>query len=205
MRQNDGRKNYVLGITGGMGSGKSTVTNILRNLEPIEVLDGDLISREIVNRPEILRTLIQFFGTEIVDLEGRLDRKKLGEIVFSGGQERVWALNRIMHKPIGLEIKRRVEEMQGKKILLDVALPVYEGFVDTCHEIWCVISNRELRVQRILQRGGLSLVQVNQRLSFQPTDHDYQSIADKVIENNGNLVELEDRVRTLWNNLKIIS
>jgi dephospho-CoA kinase len=204
MKQNNLKASFVLGITGGMGSGKSTITQILKNKENVEVVDGDILAREMVQKPEVLKVLVKSFGEDILDQEGRLNRGRLADIVFNGGQDQVRALNQIMHKPIGLEIKRRVREMKSKIVLVDVALPVYEGFVDTCDQIWCVLSKREKRVQRILERDGLDVSRVNKRMGFQPSEEDYKSISDKVILNDGTLKDLENKVESLWDELTFL-
>jgi dephospho-CoA kinase len=204
MKQNNLKASFVLGITGGMGSGKSTITQILKNKENVEVVDGDILAREMVQKPEVLKVLVKSFGEDILDQEGRLHRGRLADIVFNGGQDQVRELNRIMHKPIGLEIKRRVREMKGKIVLVDVALPVYEGFVDTCDQIWCVLSKREKRVQRIQERDGLDVSRVNKRMGFQPSEEDYKSISDKVILNDGTLKDLENKVESLWDELTFL-
>jgi dephospho-CoA kinase len=202
MKQNK-QKSFILGITGGMGSGKSTVTNLLKQKKNVEVLDGDILAREMVQRPQVLKELVKAFGEDILDQEGKLIRGKLADVVFKGDQDKVKLLNRIMHKPIGLEIKARVKEITDKILIVDVALPVYEGFVDTCDQIWCVLSKREARVERIMDRDGLDLERINQRIAFQPSDEDYKSISDQVILNNGTLEDLENKVEELWRDLTV--
>jgi dephospho-CoA kinase len=191
------KKPLVLGITGGMGSGKSTVSAMLQE-KGVKLIDGDVIAKELVEKPDVLEELVSAFGSDILDGNGHLLRKQLARIAF-GDPENIMRLNDIMHKKIASEIKKRVSVLGDDIGLVDVALPVREGFLDTCQEIWCVIAKKESRMIRIQQRDGLLLPQIQDRIRNQPTDEVYLACADKTIVNDGGFSELKQKATMLWN------
>lgn len=190
----------VIGITGGIGSGKSTVAHILAELGA-RVIDADIISKDIMYKDsKALQEITECFGNEILNEAEELDRKKLGDIVF-GDAEKLEELTVITHKYIIEEIIERVEREKNKTgsnvVILEASIPVEHGFKDIVDEIWVVISDIEDRIKRVMNRNGYNYAQVLERINSQISDEEYIKIADKVIKNSGNIVELKNEINKL--------
>lgn len=195
----------IIGITGGIGSGKSTVSQILRDLGA-KIIDADKIAKEIVFKGGVvLKELIEFFGSQILDESGGLDRKKLGEIVFNN-PEKLEVLNKITHKYIVERIFKDLEKAkkEGKWdiVVVDAPLPVKHGFMDTVDEVWVITADKETRIKRIMERNGLTYEEALSRISSQLKDSEYLEIADVVIPNDGSIEDLEKSVVKLFINAR---
>lgn len=194
MRQNN--NSIVLGITGGIGSGKSTVSGILKELGAF-VIDADVISREVVMPGEkALEELTEEFGSDILDDWGQLRRKKLAELVFND-KKRLQILNHILHKYVAERIEDNVKEQLEKKtelIVIDAPIPIKTGFLDLCHTVWTVSASEELRIKRVMERNGMSRDEAVARINSQIPDEEYIGIADRVICNNLDYSSLKSEV-----------
>ncbi len=191
----------IIGITGGIGSGKSTVANILQNFGA-KVIDADRISREVTEKGQpALKEIVDYFGEEVLNKDGDLDRKKLGEIVFKDG-EKLKTLNDITHKYIIERIRQYLDKFKAENarvVVLDVPLPVKHGFLDIVDEVWVVVAKKETRVKRIIERNGFSYKEAISRINAQQSDEDYLKIADEVIQNDGTTEDLVKYVTMLYN------
>jgi len=191
----------IIGITGGIGSGKSTVSRILRDLGAA-VIDADVLAKSVTTEgSEALKELTEYFGNDIVDEAGELDRKKLASIAFSD-PVKLHALNSITHKYITEKIISAIEALRnsGKKdfIVIDAAIPIEKGFLDVTDEVWVVTADRETRIKRVMDRSDLTYEEVVNRINSQIRDEEYLRIADEVINNNGTIEELEQAVVKLF-------
>ncbi|NMB96769.1 MAG: dephospho-CoA kinase [Clostridiaceae bacterium] len=191
----------IIGVTGGIGSGKSTVSCILSDLGAI-IIDADKIAREVTSKGELaLDELVDYFGSEILNKDGELNRKLLANIVFNN-KEKLEKLNSITHKYVVEKITDRINKLknEGKQnfVVLDVPIPVEHGFLDIVEEVWVVKSDKEIRVKRIMERSKLSYEEAVKRIEAQKSEDEYLRIASKVIENNGTLEELENTVARLY-------
>lgn len=190
----------IIGVTGGIGSGKSTVTRILADMGAA-VIDADVIARDIVRKGQkAFKELVSFFGDEVVAPDGELDRKALGAIVFNH-KDKLESLNDITHKYVVERIGERLLELKRDKavsiIVVDVPIPVRHGFIDVVDEVWTVVSDREKRIVRVMKRSGLTYDQVLERINSQKSDEEYMEIAHKVIVNDGSEEELRKQVLNL--------
>lgn len=195
----------VIGVTGGIGSGKSTVSRILRDLGA-KIVDADKIARKIVVKGgKPLEDLVNFFGSEILDADGELNRKKLAEIVFNKS-EKLEALNNITHGYIAEEIIKAVNCYKTDNttdiIVIDAPIPIEHGFIDQADEIWVVTASREVRIARIMERNGFSREEAEKRIDSQQSDEAYIRLADEVIVNEGSIEELENTVAKLYVKIK---
>ena len=144
----------VIGVTGGIGSGKSTVAHILHGLGA-KVIDADVISKDIVDKDTVvLQEIIQVFGKGILNDAYELDRKKLGDIVFKNALK-LMELEQITHKYIVREIIKRIDFEKQKNssniIVLEASIPVDHGFKDVVDEIWVVEAKMEERIKRVMK------------------------------------------------------
>ena len=191
----------VIGVTGGIGSGKSTVTRILSDLGA-HVIDADKIAREVTKKGEpALQEIVKHFSADILDENGELNRTSLADIVFSDNTK-LEMLNAITHKYIVDNIIEKLnkfkEEYKQDLVVLDVPIPVKHGFLDIVEEVWVVTSNKETRIKRIMERSKISYDEAVKRIEAQKCEEEYIRLASKVIENNGTLEELENIVAKLY-------
>jgi dephospho-CoA kinase len=191
----------VIGVTGGIGSGKSTVSRILYDLGA-KIIDADRIAREITSKTgKAYKEIVESFGPEILDERENIDRKKLSDIAFNDRQE-LEKLNSITHKYVAEDIKitldRLKEEGTCEVVVIDAPIPVEQGFMDTVDEVWVVTAGLEERIERVMERSSFTYEQVVDRINSQLKDSDYLKLADEVICNNGSIEDLEQAVVKLF-------
>lgn len=194
-------KMKIIGVTGGIGSGKSTVSGALRDLGAA-VVDADVLARNVTLKDgKAFNELVDYFGGDIVKQDGELDREKLAAIAFND-KVKLHALNCITHKHIAEKIREAVELLKnaGKCgiTVIDAPIPVEKGFIDLADEIWVVAADREERIKRILSRSGYTREEAEKRINSQPRDEEYLGIANEILYNNGSLEELEQAVVRLF-------
>ncbi|NLY18400.1 MAG: dephospho-CoA kinase [Clostridiaceae bacterium] len=191
----------TIGVTGGIGTGKSTVARILERIGAKLVIADD-VAKEIVKRGmPAYEKIVSEFGDEILDRERNIDRKKLGNIVFAD-KSRLSVLNQITHGIVAEEIRLKLEQFMkenSKLVVIEAIVPIKHGFLDLVDSVWVVIAPEAVRIERIVKRNGVSCFDAKQRIRSQMSDEEYKSIADKVIYNDGSFEELEAKV---WDILK---
>ena len=191
MKPNNGRL-PILGVTGGIGSGKSTVSKILKDAGAW-IIDCDQISKALSLDVEVVQELKSVFGEEVVQ-EGKLNRKILASIVFEDKQK-LQALNGIMHQKIAQRVERELESIRGNRLfVLDLPLPVREGFLEKCHRVWVVAATIEKRLERICRRDASTQEEVLKRINAQMTQEEYLKFADRVIYNEEDQQHLKGSV-----------
>jgi len=190
----------TIGVTGKIGSGKSTVSKILADMGAA-VIDADAIYRSITKKGhEVYDELVDSFGDEILDDNGEIDRKKLAAIAFQD-EEELKKLNDITHKHIVRVIIDKLNEYKNKEkvVVIDAAIPVEHGFLDVADQVWVVLADKETRINRVMKRSGLTYEQVLERMNSQPGDDYYCGIADVIIQNDGSFedskAEVEENFR----------
>lgn len=190
----------IIGLTGGIGSGKSTVTDYLI-ARGFPVLDADKIAREIVlPGSEMLIQLTSVFGKSILMQDGSLDRKKLGNIVFSDPEKKKM-LDGLMHTRILELIHDRIlqyrEETVHKLIFIDAPLLFETGLDKSVSEIWVIDVDEETRIKRIMERDGLKREDIAMRISNQMTRDEKNKRADVILDNTGNQEALYQQIEQL--------
>lgn len=194
----------IIGLTGGIASGKSTVSALLVN-KGARLVDADVIAREVMlPGHEVLAAAVKQFGSEILSSDGTLNRGKLGDIVFQDPAA-LQALNNLTHPAIRREIKERMnsmEEEDPKKLtIVDIPLLFESGLENMFHEILVVYVPREVQIARLMERNGLSLEQAEARLNAQMDIEAKRNKADYIIDNSGELAHTEQQVAVLWDRL----
>jgi dephospho-CoA kinase len=194
----------VIGVTGGIGSGKSAVVNYLHELGA-KTLDADITARQVVE-PECpaLQEIINVFGSYVVTTTGHLDRTKLGNIVFNN-KEKLDILNGIMHKYIVEHIISEVghEKGTGKTdvFVIEAAIPLEHGFLDIADQIWAVVCDDEIRISSIMQRNSIPREKALSIINSQISAKQYKELADVVIENSGSPEQLKASVNKAFKQL----
>lgn len=174
----------ILGVTGGIATGKSTVVDIFRS-HGFPIIDGDLIAREVVvpNSPG-LAAIVGAFGKEILTEEGTLDRKKLGRIVFQE-EEKLNLLNQVLNPFIRSEILRQLQEAEAPLVIADIPL-LFEGRYDQyVDQVAVVYLPESLQVQRLMERDNFSQESAMQRIRSQMPIDEKRNRADIVFDNQG--------------------
>lgn len=182
----------VIGLTGGIGTGKSTASSYLAKLG-FSVIDADKISREAVAAGSpLLEKLKETFGEEIMLPDGGLDRKALGAMVFSDNAKRK-QLDGLMHGEILRIIRSRTEEERksGKCEAVFIDAPLLETGLDRdCGQVWLITAADEIRIARVMARDGLTEKEVQARIDGQMSESEKRRRADILIENSGSPGEL---------------
>ncbi len=193
----------VIGLTGGIGSGKSTAAAILRE-KGAYVIDADRVGHDIYKGgSEGWREVVGAFGEGIVGANGEIDRKKLGEIVFDGPAA-LERLNAITHPRIRAELSRRLDEQRQADrpiAVVEAALLVEGGWHNLVDEVWVLTVPDETAIERSIARGR-SREQVQAILRSQISNEERKRHADAVIDNSGSFADLERRLDELWQALE---
>jgi dephospho-CoA kinase len=176
----------TIGITGGIGSGKSTVCRVFRVLGA-PVFQADLVARKLQDEdPEIRGRLIELFGPEIYTENGLLNRKKLAEIIFSD-LLLLEKVNNLIHPAVHRELKKWKEQMfKFPYVLYEAAILFETGNFRSFDYTILVVADQKERIERVMKRDNLSAEAVLQRMNNQMKDADKIILADFIIENNDN-------------------
>ena len=188
----------LVGLTGGIGSGKSTVSQLLFERGAI-IVDADAVAREL-QQPgtEVLRLMAEAFGQEICNADGSLNRQAVADKVF-GNAEALKILNGIVHPAIGKEMNRRIEEQRSTNnvVVLDIPLLVENPREGLCGVI-VVDVPVDIAVDRLVSARGMAKDDAEARVSRQASREDRKAIADKVIDNSRDLEFLRQQVDEVW-------
>ncbi len=192
---------FIFGITGPTGSGKTMVSDILRELGA-QVIDCDIISREVSMAGEpCLLELCEAFGDGILDLDGNLDRRAMGDIVFSD-EKLLKVLSDITHKHIKLRTDKIIEKSYADIIGIDGAV-IFGSPVETmCEVMVSVVADVEIRADRIKKRDAIDDQKAMMRIKSQKSNEFYIEKSDYIVYNNLGLDELKEQVREVWNQLQ---
>lgn len=188
----------LVGLTGGIGSGKSTVSAMLAS-RGADVIDADAIVHELQAPGQpVLAAIVERFGSDVLAADGSLDRAALADLVFTDDAA-LADLNAIVHPAVGAEIARRLEEAARSDdvVVLDVPLLVESGRDDMAALI-VVDLDPEVAVARAVEQRGMREADVRARIARQASREDRLARADVVIDNGGSLAELEARVDEVW-------
>lgn len=182
----------IIGITGGVGSGKSRVLGYMEQQHGAYICQADHVAWELQLPGEgCYEKIVQTFGREIVQEDGRIDRPKLGSIVF-GDAEKLQVLNDIMHPAVKEEIRRRIqkqEETGTTLFVLEAALLIEEGYGEICKELWYLHVDRQVRIKRLLASRPYTREKIEKMMASQLSEEAYVAESDRVIENSGTFEE----------------
>lgn len=191
----------IFGITGGSGSGKTTVSKMLSDMG-VYIIDTDEISREVTEKgSDCLRELQNAFGGEIIAADGTLDRRKLASIAFAD-KEKTALLGEITHKYIKSETLRRIQNTDAALIGIDGAVIIGSPIEKICEKIVAVTADTDVRLQRIIRRDTISGDEAKKRLGAQQNEEFYRKNSDYIVDNSGSRHDLKNSVSLLYNKLK---
>lgn len=192
----------IIGLTGGIASGKSTVSTILKEMG-IEVIDVDVVAREVVAvDTDCWRKIVDAFGQEVLFEDGEINRKKLGNVVFAD-IEKLNILNSITHPFIIERVKERIglltNDVKNKIIVIDAAILIEMGLNKLVDEIWVVSVDKETQISRLMERDNLSRENALNRIRSQLALDEKVKFATHVIDNSKDIQQVREQIHILVN------
>lgn len=196
---------FVLGITGGIGSGKSEVLRLLKNRAYTRVVEADIIAHELM-RPgnELYYNIIESFGTDILCDNGDIDRSALGRIAMKD-DERLKCLNGLSHPAVKRYIINDIEASRDSGVelyVIEAALLIQDNYREICDEIWYIQADADIRLRRLIEYRGMTEDRAISFMENQPPDAYYQEHSDRILNNNYTKDELKSVIAAML--LKII-
>lgn len=191
------RRPIVVGLTGNIGTGKSTVAAMLADLGA-HVIDADKVAHEVM-RPgtRVHARVAQVFGPGVLTTEGEIDRRRLAAIVFSDSAA-LARLEAIVH-PATLEaIERQISATSAGVVIIEAIKLIESGLTSACDAIWVTTCTPEQQIRRIVGARGLTRAEARQRMEAQPPQEEKVALADVVIDNAGSLAKTRAQVEAAW-------
>lgn len=186
----------VIGLTGGIGSGKSTVAHIFQSLG-VPVIDADIITRELVEPgQDALRDIAGHFGNDIIQTDGHLDRAQLRERIFCNPEERA-ALENILHPRAKQLVQTRISELNSPYCIISAPLLIESGWTDMVQRILVVDIPSKLQIQRTIARDNITDKQAQAIIDSQIDRDARLATADDVLDNTGDIATLTIHINTL--------
>lgn len=190
----------IIGITGGIASGKSTVSSLLMD-KGYKVIDADRISREVVEigKPAYIE-ILEYFGSRILNEDKTINRKKLGKIIFSNDNDRA-TLNRITHPYIFKLIKEEMDKYCKSEKIIFIDIPLlfeeinkYKEYNINFDEVWLIYIDEETQLKRLIKRDSLDEMEGIKRIKAQLSMEKKRNLATRIIDNMGDLSTLKDNL-----------
>lgn len=196
------RKSLVIGLTGNIATGKSTILSYLRE-KCAFIIDADKLGHRVIEPGgQAYDAVVRTFGREILGENGTIDRKKLGKIVFSNPID-LGKLEKIVHPKIFDLGKQEIAENESPVIVLEAIKLLEAGLMSTlCDEIWVVTSSLTTQLRRLLEARRMEESEARRMIDLQPPQAAKVNQADRVIENDGSLTELHAQLDEIWEDLK---
>ena len=194
----------IIGITGGVGAGKSTVRDYLREQFHAYVIQADQVGHQVMEPGEICYSqVIALFGEHILKKDKTIDRKAVSDVVF-GNEEKLKKLNGIIHPAVRQSVLEEIQLQKEKKtaiVVVEAALLLEEHYEKFCNKVWYVHTDREIRISRLMENRGYSREKSESIISSQAPDEYFAKHADYIIRNNGDIkdtwLQVEEGIRLL--------
>lgn len=188
----------VIGLTGGIASGKSSVSELL-TVHGFKVVDADVASRQAVEKgTKGLEQVKEAFGEEAIDEDGNMNRSYVGDVIFNHPEKRL-ELNEIVH-PIVRDIMEQEKEAyleQGYDVIMDIPLLFENDLQDTVDEVWLVYTSESIQIDRLMERNDLSMEDAKARVYSQISIDKKRRMADREIDNRDTKLELKQNLEQL--------
>ncbi len=190
-------RSYVIGVTGGIATGKTTVLAMLGQ-RGAALIDADAVYHDLIApRLPLWQELRTQFGPSIIAADETIDRKALGAIVFNDPRA-LNDLERLTHPAIVRDIERRIAQLSSAVVAIDAVKLSESGLARSCDQIWLVTCDRERQRDRLMARNNLSPLEADLRLAAQPVTSEQAKIATLVIDNSGTLASTRKHVARAW-------
>jgi len=198
----------IIGLTGGIGSGKTTVSDMFSKIG-IPIIDTDVISRDLINNTSVLKKIVEAFGDDVIDSNGTINRKKLSKIVFTHPTKKK-QLEKILHPEIRIEVNKKIQdysssEKQSTYIIIVIPLLLETGYLDIIDRILTVISDEDVRIKRVKQRDNRETSEIQSIIKNQVTDEQRLAKTDDIIKNNNDINDLESKIKKLHDSYTALS
>lgn len=188
---------FVVGLTGGIASGKTTVANLFQSQFGIEIVDADVVAREVVEPgSEGLKAIEERWGSGILLHDGTLNRAKLREVIFANKEEKAW-INGLLHPMIREKMQADIAKVTSPYGLLVIPLMVENNLQSLADRVLVVDVDKQTQMRRTVERDGVPLEQVESILAAQASRTQRLAIADDVIKNNATNQELLPQITEL--------
>ena len=189
----------VIGLTGGIGTGKSEVARILEEIGAY-IIDADRLGHSAyLPHSEIWEEVVKEFGDGVLLPDEEIDRKKLGSIVFNDPVQ-LAKLNEIMHPRMGKMVANLIEGADAEVVVVEAALLLEAGWDALVDEVWCTGASEDIVVDRLEARNGLNKEEAQKRIKAQMSVDERKSRSQVMIENNGDLAQLTAVIEKIWEN-----
>lgn len=192
----------VIGVTGGVGSGKSVILSILEEEYGAKTILADLVAHDLMEPgAKSYEEIVAVFGTEILQENQQIDRKKLGAIVFAD-EEKLAILNQITHPNVKEEIKQRIaairEEGKASMIILEAALLIEGGYNEVYDELWYIYVNKEARYERLWEGRGYTRERTDAIMQNQLSEEEFRAHADRIIDNSYDIAQTKEQIQKIF-------
>ena len=188
--------NYIVGLTGGIGSGKSAASDYFATLG-IDIVDADVIAREVVSPgSSCLKEIVKHFGDHLLDDQGALNRKALRQLVFNNEEHKQWLTN-LLHPAIRTRILEQLSHASSPYVILVAPLLLENNLDRFCQRVLVIDVPESLQVQRTLERDQTSAQQVEAIMASQVTREQRLAHADDIVRNDGSLAQLQQQINHL--------
>lgn len=192
---------YVIGLTGNIGSGKSTVLRMLEQLGA-KAIDADNLAHELMRKgTSVSQAIVDAFGDEVLTPDGVIDRKRLGSLVFDD-REALERLENIVHPAVDERFREIIQEADEQVIVVEAVKIIESGIYPELSALWLVTCPAEERLRRLLETRGVNEEEVRERLKAQMTEEKQAQLADVVIDNSGTPPQTWEQVRREWNKIR---
>lgn len=188
----------IIGITGGIGSGKTAVLKIMEQDYGAFIMEADALAHRLMEPGQkSYRDIVEHFGREILGADGQIDRSRLSTIVF-GDQKELEVLNSITHPNVKQAILESIEQQRTngcELYVLEAALLIQDGYLDICDEMWFVYADLDKRIERLCSYRNFTEEKASKVIASQEPDSYYEQNCTKKIDNSGNLEKLKEQLR----------
>ncbi|MCD6232003.1 dephospho-CoA kinase [Candidatus Aerophobetes bacterium] len=192
----------VIGVTGNIGSGKTTTVNIFKELGA-KIIEADKVGHFLLKREDVKEKLISIFGKSILDKRNGINRQKLRKIVFNE-KEKLEKLNSILHPLIAEEIKREINKTKEGIIIVEAAILLEAGWDFLVDKVIMVSAPDEVKLKRAQKSRQINILEIEKIMKSQLSEKKMREKADFIIENKEGIKELRDKVENLWNKFCLI-
>ncbi len=190
----------IVGLTGGIATGKSTVANYLQEKYDFPLLDADILARDAVKIDSpIFQEIVSRYGQEILAVDGNLDRQKLGQIIFSNKNEKIW-LESLVHPFVLNSFREQIKRINSQVIILAIPLLFEAKMTNLVTEIWVVACDFKTQLARLKLRNNLSEDDAIRRINNQMSLGEKIKLANVILDNNESLEYLYKQVDQIVNN-----
>ncbi|MFQ6013823.1 MAG: dephospho-CoA kinase [Anaerolineae bacterium] len=192
---------YLIGLTGNIATGKSTVLRMLKELGA-DVIDADLLAHEVMQKgTPAYHEVVQTFGQDMLGPDGEIDRRKLGSIVFAD-REKLQCLEEIVHPAVGQKLEERLQQVSSAVAVIEAIKLIEAGLHQRCDALWVVTCSPDQQLKRLVKMGRLTESEARQRIEAQPPATGKIKLADVIIDNSRTPLETWRQVQVQWRKIE---